>query len=368
MGPGTIGRWLTALVAVVLAVGLPAVQGVSASRATGPPSNGKIAFMSTRDGNPEIYTVNPDGSGLTRLTHSDTGDITPAWSPDGKRIAFGCGIGPETGDGYRTGGPSDLCVMAADGSGLVRLTDDPAPDGDPTWSPDGSRIAFWRNWDIYTMKPDGTDLRRLTRNALASEPAWSPDGNMIAFNSSRDRGNHEIYVMHADGTGAVDLTNDLAKDDSHPAWSPDGKRIAFDSVPVAGGERAVWLMKADGSAKVRLPPAPGNDAEPAWSPDGTKIVFSRYRDTLTDIFIRNVDGTAAVAVTNLPGFEQHPDWQPGPTVATASSWTARISSAGMSGLGVAHRPDRRTGDSRLLAGSNEDGRSGHRPDRRGCRM
>jgi dipeptidyl aminopeptidase/acylaminoacyl peptidase len=274
-----------------------------------PSTNGRIAFMSTQDGNPEIYTVNPDGSGLTRLTYSDSGDIAPAWSPDGTKIAFGCGSWPETDGGYMTVGPSDICVMDVDGLGLERVTKGGLSDGEPAWSPDGDRIAFRRAADIYTMKPDGTEVTRLTTDAAASEPAWSPDGTRIVFTSRRDHGNPEIYVMDADGTKALNLTRDVATEDGHPAWSPDGTRIAYDSYPSAGGERAIWLMDVDGSNKVRLPPAPGNDSEPAWSPDGRMIAFVRYGDNLGDIWVRNADGTGAVAVTNRPGFDQMPDWQ-----------------------------------------------------------
>ncbi len=303
-------------------------------------TNGKIVFMSTHDGNPEIYAVNPDGSGLDRLTDNDVGDVAPAWSPDGSRIAFTCGIGPLTGGGFSTFEPSDICVMDAEGRGSVRLTDDPVSDGEPAWSPDGRRIAFRRAADLYTMKPDGTDLTRLTTDAYASEPAWSPDGTRIAYVSlqspcpggcplpSPQPFVPQILVMNADGTGAVNLTNDAAIEARHPSWSPDGMRIAYDAHPSAGGEVAIWLMNPDGSAKIRLPPAPGNDSEPAWSPDGTKIVFTRYGNNLGDIFIRNADGTGAVAVTNLPGFDASPDWQPVPTRAddtTLSAFgTARI--------------------------------------------
>jgi Tol biopolymer transport system component len=279
------------------------------------PAGGRIAFMSTHDGNPEIYAVYPDGRGLTRLTYSDSGDIAPAWSPDGTRIAFGCGIGPETDGGFRTVGPSDICVMDADGRRLVRLTNDLVSDGEPAWSPDGGRIAFRRAADIYTMKPDGTEITRLTTDAAASEPGWSPDGTQIVFTSRRDLGpdgiaNPEIYLMNADGTEALNLTQDLATEDGHPAWSPDGTRIAYDSYPSTGGAIAVWLMDVDGSNKVWLPPAPGNDSEPAWSPDGTTIAFTRYGDNLGDIFVRNADGTGAVGVTDLPGFDGSADWQP----------------------------------------------------------
>lgn len=310
-------------------------------------TTGKIVFMSTHDGNPEIYAVNPDGAGLVRLTDSDVGDAAPAWSPDGTRIAFACGIGPVASGGFSTVEPSDICVMDADGRGSVRLTNDPVSDGDPTWSPDGRRIAFRRAADIYTMKPDGTGITRLTTDASASEPAWSHDGTRIAYVSLQSPCPGgcplpnpqpfvpQIFVMNADGTRAVNLTNDATTEARHPAWSPDGTRIAYDAHPSDGGEVAIWLMNPDGSARVRLPPAPGNDSEPAWSPDGTKIVFTRYGDNLGDIFIRNTDGTGAVAVTNLPGFDASPDWQPMPN---GRSWNATIADAGLSGTAALALP------------------------------
>ena len=132
---------------------------------------GRIAFDSDRDGNFEVYVMNTDGSGLTRLTSNPAGDGSPAWSPDGTRIAF---VSDRDGN-------FEVYVMNADGSGLTRLTDDPASDDSPAWSPDGSRIAFHSdrdgNSEVYVMNADGTGLTRLTNNLNRDGfwgIAWSP--------------------------------------------------------------------------------------------------------------------------------------------------------------------------------------------------
>ncbi len=176
-------------------------------------NSGKIAFMSDRDGNVEIYVMNADGSGQKNLTNNPAIDKNPAWSPDGKKIAF---------DSYRDGN-QDIYVMNADGSGQKNLTNDLINGGYPAWSPDGKKIAFdsYRdgNWEIYVMNADGSGQKRLTNNPADDNfPSWSPDGKKIAFMSDRD-GNLEIIVMNADGSGLENLTNNPA-DDGYPSWSP----------------------------------------------------------------------------------------------------------------------------------------------------
>jgi hypothetical protein len=173
----------------------------------------RIAFTSNRDGNWEIYVMNADGSGVTRLTNNPAEDDLPSWSPDGRRIAFA-----SNRDGNR-----EIYVMNADGSGQINLTNNPAYDGVPSWSPDGRRIAFVSNRDgnreIYVMNADGSGQINLTNNPAYDDlPSWSLDGRRIAFVSNRD-GNREIYVMNADGSGVTRLTNNPAWDE-WPAWSP----------------------------------------------------------------------------------------------------------------------------------------------------
>ena len=245
------------------------------------PDGGRIAFESTRDGNWEIYVMNADGTGVVRLTDDDAWDRSPAWSPDGGRIAFGSD----------RDGNQEIYVMNADGTGVVRLTDNRASDYNPAWSPDGGRIAFGSdrdgNWEIYVMNADGTGVVRLTNNtAVDYFPTWSPDGGRIAFGSDRD-GNREIYVMNADGTGVVRLTDNEAWD-GYPAWSPDGGRIAFDSD--RDGNREIYVMNAAGTGVVRLTDNEAWDGSPAWSPDGGRIAFGSDRDGNWEIYVMNVAG------------------------------------------------------------------------------
>ncbi|MYA62584.1 MAG: hypothetical protein F4X94_08445, partial [Dehalococcoidia bacterium] len=219
------------------------------------PSSGRIAFSSNRDGNYEIYVMNTDGSGLTRITNdSSVDDSHPSWSPDGQRIAF-------ESDG-------EIYVMDANRSAPARLTDLRSASR-PSWSPDGRRISFRSNqggddWDIYVMNADGSDITRLThQHEDESHPSWSSDGQRIAFESEG-----EIYVMNADGSDITLLTDDSG-DDIRPSWSPDGQRIAFTSYREWNWD--VYVMNADGTNIIRLTNDPGNDHLPSWSPDGQRI-------------------------------------------------------------------------------------------------
>jgi len=257
----------------------------------------KIAFTSARDGiKYQIYVMNADGSGQTRLTNDSFSDTSPEWSPDGTRIAFDSSLGSS----------ADIYVMNADGSGQTRLTNNPPGnlDYDPAWSPDGARIAFLgtrdQNNDIYVMNADGSGQTRLTNNPLwDTDPAWSPDGARIAFSSARD-GNSEIYVMNADGSGQTRLTNSLYSDD--PAWSPDGTRIAFIR------NSNIYVMNADGSGQTQLTTLSG--LYPSWSPDGARIAFSSRRDGNAEIYVMNADGSGQTRLTNNTTDDIEPAWSP----------------------------------------------------------
>ncbi|HTD19280.1 MAG TPA: Calx-beta domain-containing protein, partial [Ktedonobacteraceae bacterium] len=272
-------------------------------------SNGKIAFVSDRDGNNEIYTMNVDGTGVARLTVNVASDVSPTWSPDGSKIAF---VSNRDGN-------NEIYTMNADGTGVTRLTTSTSDDSSPAWSPDGSKIAFQTNRDsfsnpeIYVMNVDGSGQTRLTVNTFSDlTPAWSPNGTKIAFSTNRD-GNFEIYTMNADGTGATRLTSNPALD-ANPTWSHDGTKIAF--VRGGFGSEQIYVLDADlcheciGTGPTNLSQSASRNLGPAWSPDGTRILFASSRDGNFELYAINPDGTGVTRLTSNTVSDTEPNWQP----------------------------------------------------------
>jgi TolB protein len=260
---------------------------------------GRIAFQSERDGNLEIYLVNADGTFLSRLTNNPAVDVFPAWSPAGDQLLF-------TSD--RNGNP-DIYRVNADGSGLVQITNNPAEDALPAWSPDGKRIVFTSNRngndEIYVMNLDGSNLKQLTNNsAMDAFPTWSPDGTRIAFTTDRDV-NLEIYVVDADGTNLIRLTNDPAKE-SNPAWSPDGKRIAF--ISDRDGHLNLYTMDSDGGNVIQVTHFKASVEKPGWSPDGQFLVFASDLEGNRDIYITDANGNGLLKITTSLLEDFYPAW------------------------------------------------------------
>ena len=205
------------------------------------PDGSKIAFFDRLDGNSEIFAVKPDGSGLDRLTNDPAADIGPVWSPDGGQILF------QSGRGEPVGKPQ-LYLMNSDGSGQHPITSRKGWEGDPTWAPDGRNVLFacdredspGNMLDICEIGTDGKNERRvLFHPEHDGHPAVSPDGKRIVFVASSD-GNQELYLMNRDGSDLLRLTRDPA-DDNSPEWSPDGKKIIFCSN--RGGKFAIYEIE-----------------------------------------------------------------------------------------------------------------------------
>ena len=237
-----------------------------------------------------------------------TGDDSPSWSPTGNEIAY-------TSFQHSAG---DIYVMRPDGSDKRRLTTDPAYDDIPMFSPDGKRIAFVSNrsgsLQIWVMNADGSDQHQLTSSAGTNYfPTWSPDGSRIAFRSDRD-GNPEIYSMRADGSDVKRLTDDPASIDFSPNWGADG-RIIFVSNRGTGGKSSLWVMNGDGSDQHRLTPREfvWNELSPVWSPDGKRIAFQADRDVPVgnrELYVMNADSTGLKRLTRYPGQDNWPTWSP----------------------------------------------------------
>src|SRR5215218_3820101 len=180
-----------------------------------------------------------------------------------------------------------------------------------TFPGEAGKIAFHRNGEIYVMNADGSEQTNISNNpAFDGYPHWSPDGKKIAFMTSRDGINYEIYVMNADGTSQTRLTNN-ADLDAEPIWSPDGTKIAFRSDRYNHNYQ-IYVMNADGSEQTNISNNTAADIHPDWSPDGTEIAFISSRDY--QVYVMNADGSEQTNISNNPAVHDNPDW--GPATAT----------------------------------------------------
>jgi Tol biopolymer transport system component len=311
-----------AAIGIVLAVAV-AAGAQAASGGDSAERNGRIVFQASVGKTRQLFTIEPDGTGLRQVTHiafsgADRGAEQPDWSPDGDRIAFDAPVGDGTG----------LFVMRADGSGLRQIA--LALGGSsaaPTHSPDGASLAFDQDAGrarptargIFVAAADGSSARRVTTGiarAEASDTAatWSPEGRRLCFTRVRDVGEAALFVVRVDGSGLRRLTP-WSLDASAASWSPDGSRIAFESysTPHAGRSANLFTMSPDGGAMTQLTRFAGGRTQafgPAWSPDGRRIVWHKIGPGVNQLFVMDSRGRSVRRLTHMAGNAKlsHADW------------------------------------------------------------
>lgn len=272
---------------------------------------GVLSFLTTRDGNFEVYSMNADGKNVLNLTNNKSLDFWSSWSPTGKQILF-----------YSNrDGNNEIYRMDADGKNQQNLSNHPSNDYLPTWSPNGTSIVFTSDRDhkkreIYTMNSDGTNILRLTYNESFEEvPTWSIDGERILFTrqiiepgDSSHAANGEIFIMDKNGKNERRLTN-KAGFDSGAKFSPDGRKIAFYG-PNEKKNFEIFIMNADGSDVVNLTQDELEDYSPSWSPDGNWIAYSSGTPDQYDVWIIHVITRKKIRLTNEPKRNETPVWRP----------------------------------------------------------
>lgn len=307
---GTSSLLLVAASAPVLGAGRPSVGDAFPGR------NGEIVFALGGREYPDLYLMRPDGTKLRRITRIRGTEMFPTWSPDGTRIAF---ISDRTRPRHEAA--FEIYVMRPNGRGLRRVTRNRFVDYEPAWAPDGIRIIFQSSSPsgstLSVINVNGTGFRRLTRpRDSAEDAAWSPDGKAIAFvRFNPTYTSQAIWLMNPDGSNQRQLTippqdpaNERFGGDSMPDWSPDGNEIAF--TRAYRGRTDIYAIRLDGTRLRRLTKGPGQHLWSAWSPNGRRIVFvtALYQRKAIDVI--NSDGTQLKRLSIGRGDYVHPDWQP----------------------------------------------------------
>jgi Tol biopolymer transport system component len=315
---------------LLLALAILGVLAVPA-QATYPGKNGRIVVSSNRTGSWQLHSVRPDGTGITQITSLPATDpaspgnaFLPDVSPDGRRIVFSHDVGDDV----------ELFVVNIDGTGLTRLTYDPGRfDAAAHWSPDGTTIVFARESDqthvnvIATMAAmPGAPIHELTTNIWDSFfPEYTPDGRRIMFDSQIGGLVAAVWTMNADGSHQRRLT-DAPIEAGFSDIAPDGKRVAFINHQNTSLRTSIFSMKVDGSAITRLTNAgPLHDVQPVYSPNGNKIAFVSDRlapagEHDQDLYVMDADGThitrvvTGLTVGGCPEDDNcvNPDWGAAP--------------------------------------------------------
>ena len=304
------------LFAIALAVVFGLGGGEASAQSSGwSSSNGNLVFRSDRDGEPDVFTLDPSTSAVTAITTgSGAAELQPAWSPVGDRIAYVRRAGGT--------GRADLFVMNAAGGGRTRLTSTPVPERDPSWAANGTQIVYsvrtqpGEPFRIFVAGADGSGREQLTTQSAGSadrSPVWSPDGSRIAFVSDRDGGFPELYLMFTDGSGVVRLTTNSSID-ANPSWSPDGTKLVFERCCESGTFDLFTIDVATRVEQNLTASTTRQEFDPTWSPDGARIAFAAFEvgQGNIDVWVMNADGTSPVGLTQEAGPDLSPDWQPIP--------------------------------------------------------
>jgi TolB protein len=233
------------------------------------PDGKRMIFIKQLEGHEQLFVADVDGRKERQITHDARDKEDPAWSPDGRKVAFVV-IGPK----------NRLHVMGIDGTADRVLTPATQSPIHPQWTPDGRSLLYCTDDDLHPPQKNSAEIYRIDADSGAiaavisggvnTYPVPSPDGRRIAFRKMIDA-NSEVFVANSDGSGVTNLTNNPAFE-GWPAWSPDGTRIAFAGNRYGGYQ--IFVMKADGSDVRLLANTEGRATAPKWSPDGKSIYFS----------------------------------------------------------------------------------------------
>jgi Tol biopolymer transport system component len=305
-------RGLALLGAAAILVTAIAVALLSRSaHAAFPGRNGLIAFAGYAAGDGEIYTVHKDGSHQRQLTHNAAEDTGPAFSPNGRKIVYVHDVDPTPGGHY------ELFAMKPDGSHKHQLTHTDDGAYDPAFSPNGKKIAFTtgQGTGIFTVNSDGTHEHQVTDAPDDLNPSFAPNGRHIVFVHYVGV-TPEIFTMRPDGSHLRRLTHN-DQSDTNPSYSPDGKKIVWSGY--RGRPEDILVMNADGTHQRNLTKNALYEFDPVFSPDGTKIAFYSSPGSPgkrgaggndAEIFVMHRDGSHRHALTHNETFDQSPDWQP----------------------------------------------------------
>lgn len=259
------------------------------------PPTGKIVFTCYVNLIDQICLMNGDGTGRLQLTNFPATAFYASLSHDGQKIFF---------SGKQSGG-FEIYSMNIDGKNIKQLSKNLGSLYAPELSPNGERVIFTKDKDgLWLMKPDGKSPRRLTKSDDI-DPTWSPDGSKIAFASARN-GARQLFVMDADGSNVRQLTH-MDNMGGRSTWSPDGNKIAFYGGPV--GDHNIYILNLDGGGLVQLTSG-GDNLGPSWSPDRNWIAFTSYRDGNNEIYIIHPDGSGLTRLTNNSISDWQPRWGP----------------------------------------------------------